>query len=506
MRALAGPVTITRPVHRVPDNSRDSDDFFDHAPTVLSMTTPRANANLPSAPKQLPGKLAGLSLWRQIWVLAIWPFWEGVMSWLVGTVDLMLAGRLPGESVKVAALDALGVSGYISWLMVMVFAAVGVGATALIARAIGGQHKRLANSALGQAMLLAGGSGVIFGAAMYGVCGWIGRAVGLQDQALVYCVLYLQWVAMAAPFFAVLLVGNAALRAAGDTRSPFVVMIVVNVVNIVMSWAFVFGPGAIGGHGVAGIAWGTMLAWVTGSVLTVAMLRRGSSGLRLRLIRLRPHMHTIKRILRVSVPGAIESIFAMWLGNFFVIMIVGALGGKGLQGAHMIAVRIESMSFLAGVALGTAAATLVGQYLGMGDIAQAKRAARRCWLAGSIIMVGIGILFFAIPETLVRMVTDATPALEHCPPLIRMYAWIQLPFATYLVLSGVLRGVGDTRVTMRMTAMSTFLVRLPLAYALAIPLAGGLYGLWLALCFELTFRGVIFALRFLHGGWTRLEV
>jgi len=106
-------------------------------------------------PKALGGRLGGLTLRRQVWVLAIWPLLEQVMAFLVGTVDMVLAARLQPEALAIAANDALGVAGYVGWLMGMMMGAVGVGASALVARAIGGRHKRLANAALGQAILLA---------------------------------------------------------------------------------------------------------------------------------------------------------------------------------------------------------------------------------------------------------------------------------------------------------------------------------------------------------------
>ena len=109
--------------------------------------------------------------------------------------------------------------------------------------------------------------GAVVMAAIFVAAGEFGALCGLHGQSLELCTLYLRIMALGSPATAVLLVSCAALRAAGDTRSACGVMIIVNLANVILSVLFVFGPAPIGGHGVAGIAWGTALAWVIGTLL-----------------------------------------------------------------------------------------------------------------------------------------------------------------------------------------------------------------------------------------------
>ena len=459
-----------------------------------------------SAQRELGGHLAGLSLPRQVFVLAIWPLLEQCLAFLVGMVDLMLAGRLEPELTAVSATDALGTAGYVGWLMGMIHGSVGVGATALIARAVGGRHRRLANGALGQALLLGLGSGLLVAGMIFTAAPGIGWLVGLDDAALDLCTTYLRTVALAAPASAILLVGNAALRGAGDTRSPFLIMMVVNLVNIGASILLVFGPEPIGGHGVQGIAAGTAIAWCVGAVIGLVVLSRGWGGIRLHLHRLRPHWHTSRRILRVGVPHLFEGVLGMWLGNFIVLKIVGALDIPGAIGAHMIAIRFESASFLPGFALGVAAAALCGQYLGLGDPHRAARAVNLAWLYAAVLMTAIGVLFLVIPRQLVSIVSDAPALVDQAVTPLRICGPIQIFFATQAVLATALRGAGDTRTTLLVTAGSTLLIRVPAVYIVGIMLGYGLNGIWIALCAELSFRSLIFAWRFRHGGWKKVQV
>lgn len=462
---------------------------------------PRGVPARPMPPRELSGRLAGLSLPRQVLVLAVWPFFEQMLNSLVSIVDTGLAGR-----ISVAAANAIAVTGYIGWLIGMLQMAIGVGSTALIARAIGGRHKRVANAALGQSLILALGWGALMGVAVYGGAELIGRFFQLRGEALALCVTYIRIIALAAPLSGLLFVGAACLRGAGDTRSPFIAMVLVNAVNTGVSVLLVFGPAPFGGHGVAGIAIGTAVAWTLGAALIVGVLISGRGGIRLHLHRLRPHLHTAKRIVRVGVPNLVES-SGMWLGNAVIARIVGGLAISAALGAHIIAIRIESFSFLPALAIGTAAATLTGQYLGLGDPERARQAARLCWLIGAGIMAGMGVVFFVFSVPLARLMAPTEPALyELSASLLRIAAPVQFFFGTYLVLSHALRGAGDTTRAMMMTYASTFLVRVPGVWIAAVPLGMGLKGVWVVLSGELVVRGALFLGRFYHGGWTRVKV
>ncbi len=475
-------------VHELPRRDRDAD------------------ARGESGPAELSGRLAGLSLHRQVLVLSVWPLLEQLMNFLVGTVDLVMAGHLGAEALAVSATDALGVSGYVGWLMTMIHSGAGVGASALIARAMGARRQGLANAALGQAVLLALCSGAVVCLSVYGLAQGIGRLAGVSGLGLELCTIYLRIVALAAPASAVLLVANACLRGAGDTRWPFTVMVLVNVINIVLSVLFVFGPAPLGGHGVAGIAAGTACAWTIGALVLLVVLARGNGALRLRWARLRPHLHTARRIVRVAVPNLFESAGALWLGHFLVLMIVGRLAQEAVLGAHMIVLRIEAISFLPGAAMGVAAATLAGQYLGLGDPHRARRAVFICWAWSAAIMGVLGLVFVAIPHVLVRLITDAGALTALAPTPLRICGPFQVFLATHMVLAAAQRGAGDTRAVFWTTAITTFAVRVPVVYFIAIVLDLGLNGVWYGICVDMTVRGIVFWVSFSRGRWARVRV
>ncbi|MEM9790391.1 MAG: MATE family efflux transporter [Planctomycetota bacterium] len=460
--------------------------------------------------KPLPGKLGTLSLPRQVAFLAVWPFLEMLLMSLVGLVDTAIAGQL-----SAIALDAIGVAAYVGWLLGMLHNSVGIGAGALIGRLFGAHRRRRADAALGQAMWIAAVWGLITGVAIAALASPIASLFRMPPPQHELVVNYLVIFAAGSPLLALLTVGNAALKAAGDTRTPFLTMAVANVVNVGASLLFVYGPAPIGGYGVGGIALGTVVAWGVACVINLMVLLRwlpAPCSLTLHPHWLRPRRRPITRIVRVATPALVES-SGMWIGNAIVGGFVGALMAKqatdGLMAAHIIAIRIESLSFLPGMAMGVAAATLGAQYLGAGRSDEAARAVRLCWAIGAGVMTFLGVLFLLIPEALVWPLApgaNVKAVRDEAALLVMICGPAQFFFGSYMVLSQALRGAGDTRGAMALTYISTFLIRLPIAYVLALPMGLGLTGLWIGLCGELVIRGSLFILRFLYGPWRTMRV
>lgn len=452
---------------------------------------------------ELPGKLAGLTVRRQVLVLAFWPFLEQLLSFCVGFVDTAIAARL-----SVTATESIAVGAYVGWLLSLMFGAVGIGAGALVARGIGGRDHRLSRAALGQSLTCALILGVILLLLLWWTAPLLCKLMNLTGESRLFAIRYLRCMGLGTPALGVLFISAACLRSAGDTRTPFFVLACVNVVNITASLLFVYGPAPMGGHGVIGIAVGTAAAWFVGAFIIVVRLTRPISVIRLYLHRLLPHWGLLMRILRISGPQFLDSI-SLWTGNFLLAALVGYLGRKeqpGALAAHIIVIRIEAISYLPGWAVGQSAGTLVGQYLGLRDSQRATIAARYCWLIGVLVMGVAGAMFVLFADPLVRLVTNEPVLLELAPPLLRVCGPAQIFLATTIVLEHAVRGAGDTRPVAMMVAASTFLVRLPAAYLVGVVWGGGLLGVWVALCCEVVLRASLITAYFLTGRWRRVRV
>lgn len=480
------------------------------------------------------GRLAGLSMGAAIFAMS-WPVLvDSFLNSLVGLTDTMVAAAISPE-----ATDAIGNASYTLWFIGLFLIALDVGATALISRSVGARRMAVANAAVGQtlqlAVLLGAGLGIMLAAATPPLT----ALMSMTDQAAADFKLYLWILCFDVPFMAVLYAGIACLRGSGDAFRPMRAMIMVNLVNLALSWVL-SGADYVTARpqngtmissvvlrnpfpfdlGVAGIALGTLCGHAAGATLILWTLARGSAGLKLRRQRLlRPHWHTMRRILRVGFPNFLETL-GMWLGNFPIILMVGYIGAD-LVGTHILAVRVEALSFQPGFAIGIAAAALAGQYLGAGSPRLARRAILICTAMSSAIMGAMGIVFIVFARQIVGLLSAQDVHLTVTPDLLRIAGVVQVPFAIGIVLRQAMRGTGDVKVVMYLTWLTTYGIRLPLAYALSgvdIPLPSGgvlenpfrsepsLVWMWVGLCAELIVRAVAFVARFVQGGWAKVAV
>jgi MATE family multidrug resistance protein len=431
--------------------------------------------------------------------LALPAMGEQLLSMMVGIVDTYLVGHLGA-----ASLAAVGLANQWVFMATMLFGAIATGATALIARFVGAREKTQANEVLRQSMML----GVIIGiiATTLGVtlAEPAVRLLGAEEEVVILSTSYLRVVASIFFFSTLMFIGNASLRGAGDTRTPLFVMLVVNVVNIAVAWTAINGPFGLPKMGVVGSAMGAATGRTIGGLLVIGLLLKGRSGIRLELAGMRPDAALIRRILRVGLPTGVEQLFFR-SGHMVFARILAELGTVSYA-ANQVAMNGWSLSFMPGFGFALAATTLVGQGLGAGDPEGAEQRGYTAYRLAAALMGSVGILFLLFPAQIVGFFTNDPEIIEIGTMPLRMVGLIQPVLAATMVFPGGLRGAGDTRFPMIVTGSSIWLVRLPLAYLLAIVLDWGLTGAWAALALDLCMRGLINFLRFRGGRWKSVKV
>jgi putative MATE family efflux protein len=452
------------------------------------------------------------SLLRQLLLLAVPVCAEHSLHILVGWTSTWVGNHLHryaaetdlSRAEEVAAGAAVGTMTYILWLVSLLISAVAVGSTAIIARAIGARHRRLANSITGQSISAALIVGVIAGALMFLYAGAIADFSGLESHARDFAYRYLRVLAVAMPFTMVMFTANACLRGAGDTVSPAITMIVVDVINIGFTCVLTYGWLGLPAVGFAGIAWGTSIAYISGGVIQFVLLTTGRGGIRLYLHRMRPHWHNLRRLLRIGLPGGMNDIL-FWAANFGVMRFVNQLG-TAEGNAHNITIRIESLSYMMGFAVATAVATMVGQSLGMGRPIRAQRSAYVGYALGGGIMTFAGIVFIVLHRWLATLLSDDPRTQQLASTCLLITGFIQCGFAAAMIFNSALRGAGDTFAAMVLNTASVFAVRLFGVYVAVKWLNLGLAAVWIVLGGEMMLRGGMMYARFLHGGWKKISV
>ena len=470
------------------------------------------------------GSLAGKTMWGAVWFLAIPILIQQILVATVGLADKIFAGALP-EDIVLPAMDAIGIGSYIGWFIAIAVSGVGIGAQALIARSMGSGDVESGGKVLGQSLTLAFIWGVIVAVGLWFGAVPLGALCQLSTEANIYLVQYIRIIALGMPACSVMTTGAMALHGSGDTIRPAIVTVIVNVVNVILSWGL-SGADVRLGDSVAenpftwdlhfvGIAIGTASAYVVGGILIVLVLARGIKDLSLDFRDLVPDFALFWRIAKIGIPNFFEGL-SMWVANLFVLQFIGQIAVKmaadrgsdehvvqGLQGAHVIGVQWESFSFLPGFAIGIAAGTLAGQYLGANNVKQAKKAILACVFLAIVFMGTIGMIMMFAGQTLTGIISNEPLHLELVPQLLFIAGVTQIGFAIMMVIRQTLKGVGDTVWTFIITSFSSWCIRLPAVWYLGVHLDLGLVGVWYALCGEMIIRAALFVIRFWQGGWVR---
>ncbi len=478
---------------------------------------------------KLGGKLAGMSLPRQIVSIALWPLLEQVMSFICASTSLVLATHMGDHGEKTAQIaSGIGVTSFVMWLGFVMQGAVGMGATAIVSRMTGARKFGDANYAANQAAVLGLFAGILSALLMYATADFlVSEVLNLSDFAREVALRYMYTGCWVAIFSGVVFAINAALRGAGDTRTPFIIMLVVDGLNIVFSLFLVH----VCGMFVEGLALGMIGGMAAAAAVLMGILfkrtldmkrEKGTQDLDtyceaqgttynpplfLNKKSLRPDWQMMYRILSIGVPQAIE-VGGIWLIQIYVLRIISSLGDAAV-GAHNIAIRIESLSFLPGFAIGMAGATLVGQYLGARSVRLALETARKCVRYSVLFMGCMGVVFAMWPDIFVEIFAAGSPELMVTTrPVVQAFLIIEPFYAAMLICKMCLRGAGDTRRVMWVSygGMGFFRVLCLMVWHWFWPETLSLVGIWMLIACDmlveyLLLRKMLFGLR-----WARKKV
>lgn len=446
-------------------------------------------------------------LWRMVLALAV-PVWaQQFINLAVTLSDALVAGRFLDRTFEnvIVSQSAQTTANYLYWFVSNMATLVSVGATALVAHFWGARDRRHANHAMHQALLLALLFGSIGSAIGLAYVDDLMHALGLEGETALSAANYLRPVFRVLPLQLLETAGLACLVGVGDTVTGMCVGSGVAIINLPMAWAFSQGWGPLPKLGFVGIATGTAVSHACGAMAVILVLASGRSGLKIQWRQLWPNANLLYRLLRISVPTGVDSM-SLGICQLYFLQIVNHLGTVA-SAAHGIALRWEGLGYLSGNAFAVAAMTLVGQNLGA---RRPQTAARSGWTAlalGCAAMCIMGCVFYVLAEPMFLLFCpdpDQAEIVKEGVPALRLIAFAMPSASCCFVVTGALRGAGDTRVPILFTWVGFLAVRLPLAWYLTHRL--GLIGAWWAMTADLTVRGAAFLWRFWHGRWQRIEV
>jgi MATE family multidrug resistance protein len=297
------------------------------------------------------------------------------------------------------------------------------------------------------------------------------------------------------------------LQAMGRLAPIVWTMVIANLANVVLNYAWIFGRLGFPALGAVGAAWATAVSrWLMLALLVAVAWR----SLAPQLLPVRPAAWAwapLRRMLAIGAPIGIQ--YELEYGVFAVVgVMMGWMGTLQLAG-HQVALNLASLTFMVPLGVSTAAAVLVGHAVGRGDAAEARRAAAAGLLCGVGFMALSAAVMLAAPGALARLYTTDAAVAALAASLIPIAGVFQVFDGVQVVSIGILRGVADTRTPMLVNVLGFWLVGLPVSATLGFATAAGPRGLWWGLTAGLVLVAMILlarARRRLSGEVRRLVI
>jgi MATE family multidrug resistance protein len=421
--------------------------------------------------------------WANVFRLAAPAVIDGLLSMTIGVTGLLLVGRL-GDT----ALAGMGAALQLVWFAISFGTAIGTGTTVSVAQAIGRGDRDGAKQATVQATILAVCAGAVVTALTpYSreLVAILGGANDVTEQGAAYV-----RVCLATSLVLIVpAVMGGALRGAGDTRTPMLAGVVANTANLLMTPALVFGLWGFPILGVSGAAIGATVGRGLGGVVMAAVLLAGRRAVDLpwRGVdrhRWRPSLAMLKRLSSLSLPTALEQFQSTTAILLFGMLVLAE--GTAVSAAQRVVFNLMGIAYLPAIGCATAATILVGQAFGAGvpwpGGAAAIRATTRSYALALGWLSATGAIFVSFAPDLVALYTGVPAVLAPGVPGLRIIG-VYLPIASVgIVYGAALRGAGDTRSPMVISALSMWLITLPVAWTAGRALETGLPGLLIAFC------------------------
>jgi putative MATE family efflux protein len=439
------------------------------------------------------------SLNRAILLLAVPMVLEMVLESLFAVVDVFWVGRLGANAVATVGLTES--------LLSLIFA-VGIGlslsTTAMVARRIGEKDPEGAAVAGVQAIVLGLITSVAIGIPCFIYAPQLLRLMGASNDIVAMGSGYARIALGGSGAILLLFLNNAIFRGAGDAAIAMRLLWVSNIINLILDPCLIFGWGPFPRLGVTGAALATFTGRSIGVGYQFYRLLRGTERIRILAQQLRVNWSVLLRLVRVSLTGILQFAIAhtSWIG---LVRIVSVFGSAALAG-YTIAIRIVVFAILPSWGLSNAAATLVGQNLGAGKPERAEQAVWRTGLYNMLFLGSLGIFFVFFAEPIVRLFTQDAAVIPLAAKCLRIISYGNIGYAYAMVMLQAFNGAGDTVTPTIVNFFGFWLLEIPLAYWLAIPLRLQSNGVFYAIVVAEGSIAVASAVLFKRGKWKAQKI
>ncbi|MFZ2538054.1 MAG: MATE family efflux transporter [Oscillospiraceae bacterium] len=436
------------------------------------------------------------NMYQMAWPSAL----EAVLVSLIGSVDLIMVGGL-----GTASIAAVAITNQPKFILLAMIFSLNVGVTAIAARRRGSDDEMGANRCLRQSLIISLVMSFLMGLIGFIFARPILSFAGADPEFLELAIQYFQIIMVSIVFTGVSLTINAAQRGAGNTKISMKTNLIANAVNLVLNYFLINGIWIFPKLGVRGAAIATAVGSLVGCAMSIkSVLNKGQFLSMAHKVSWKFDKKTMKAIISISGSAMVEQVF-MRIGFFAYAKIVAGLGTVAFA-THQICMNIINLSFSIGDGLGIASSSLVGQSLGKKRpdeaIVYGKTGQRIAFLVSTVLFF----IFLFGGKFLVSLFSKDEQILALGAIIMIIIAFCTHAQTSQVVVSGCLRGAGDTKFVALTSLLSIGLLRPILTYILCFPVGLGLVGAWVALFVDQMLRLLLSFKRFSGGKWTKIDI
>ena len=420
---------------------------------------------------------------------------NSLLDMLQVITDLIMVGR-----ISAFAVAAVGLGLQSLMLVFAILTVLHIGTSALLSRFVGAGQMNRASVGLSTLLRFAFFLSLPMMLLWYFLASNVYVWFGTVPEVIALGEDYVQMLTLMLPFVFVKLVFVTALNASGDTKTPMKVKIVSIILNVFLNYLFIFGNLGFPELGVLGAAVGTVIVNILELIVYIFLYLRGKMPYV-------PAWHysksLLKRALKVGIPASFER--TLTFSSFMLFTLVIAHYGTEILAGYQIGLRVEGLAFMPGIGFTIAAMALMGQGLG----AKKPEQSREDVLL--VLKYTVGFMFFLsffmifMPEKIVWFFTDDAQTIEEASLYLRIVGFSQIPLAFNFVLSGALRGAGDTKRTLKINLTSLWFVRILPAFLLSWYFENIML-VYLAMISDTFVKATWLWITFNRGEWQKIKV
>ena len=430
-------------------------------------------------------------IWKQL-LLFFFPIVLGTFfQQLYNTADAIIVGKAVGKE----ALAAVGGStGTLINLLVGFFVGLASGASVIIAQLFGARQAQDVSRAVHTTIALALSSGALLTAVGLLCAGGILELMGTPQEVMAYALPYLNIYFLGMIPQLVYNIGSGVLRAVGDSRRPMLFLICAALTNIVLDILLVLGLNL----GVRGAAIATVLSQVVSAVLILVSLCHAQPVYRLHFRRIRFHGDMLLRIVRIGLPAGLQSVMYS-LSNMIIQASVNGFG-TDVMAAWTAYGKIDGLYWMMISAFGVSITTFAGQNFGARRYDRMRRSVRVCLGMAAGVTVFMTALILAVGRPMLGMFTDDAHVVEMGMSIIRLIVPTWITYLCIEILSGAMRGAGDSLMPTLMTLTGVCLMRV-FWVTVVVPRMHQLPVLMLSYPITWVITSCMFIVYYLRGRW-----